>query len=214
MSWIENHIEFVIPKQYIPRVLHIVWIGRSAQPESLAGYVSKWKELMPHWTVRLWTNEDLNENEVRPEVLAKINEAEKGTQKADILKYYIVEKYGGVYVDADVEPVKCLDPLLYMSDLVICHDNEVTWAYIAVGFFAASPNHPVLSKAVELCLNAELNTDAPHLTTGPHVFGIAVSITPPLKKYTLLPLDAFYWVDGGITPNRFGTHLYARSWDT
>jgi len=212
MSWIENHIEFVIPKQYIPRLLHIVWIGRSAQPESLAGYVSKWKELMPHWSVRLWTNDDLEE--VSPEVLVKINEAEKGTQKADILKYYIVEKYGGVYVDADVEPVKSLDPLLYLSDLVICHDNEITWEYISVGFFAASPNHPVLSKAVELCLNAQLNTDAPHLTTGPHVFGIAVSQIRTERKYSLLPLDAFYWVDGGITPNRFGTHLYAKSWDT
>ena len=58
MSWIENHIEFVIPNQYIPRLLHIVWVGRSPQPESLSGYVSKWKELMPHWSVKLWTNDD------------------------------------------------------------------------------------------------------------------------------------------------------------
>jgi len=213
MSWIENNIEPV--KQYIPKILHVVWIGKSPEPESLAGYVSKWKELMPYWNVRMWTNADLSEEEVRPDVLARINEAEKGTQKADILKYYIVEKYGGVYVDADVEPVKSLDPILYLSDLVICHDNEITWEYISVGFFAASPNHPVLSKAVELCLIAQLNTDSPQLSTGPYVFGRAVSLTPPSGlRYSLLPMDAFYWIEGGITPNRFGTHLYARSWDT
>jgi hypothetical protein len=72
-----------------------------------------------------------------------------------------------------------------------------------------------MTKAVELCLDAELNTNAPHLATGPHLFGRAISMVPPItKKYSLLPFDAFYWIESGITPNRFGKHLYARSWDT
>ena len=215
-NWIENHITEISPKQYIPSLLHIIWIGRSPQPESLAGYVSKWKELMPHWTVRLWTNADLTEYEIHPEVLSRINEAHQGTQKADILKYYVVDKYGGVYVDADVEPIKNLDPILYLSDLVICHDNYVEWQYVSVGLFAASPNHPVLSKAVELCMVASINIGAPHMNTGPHVMGIAVSVVPPIdKKYTLLPMGAFYaYRNPPDTYMRFGNHLYAQSWDT
>lgn len=212
MDWIQNIQEIPAPKQYIPRLLHIVWVGKSPQPETLNDYISKWKELMPHWNIRLWTNADLTEDEIRPEVLAKINEAEKGTQKADILKYYIVEKYGGVYMDADVEPVKNLDPLIYLSDIVICHEHYVTWEYIAVGFFAASPNHPALAKAVEMCLNTQLNTDSPNLTTGPGAFGRAISVTP--GKYTLLPMETFYWKEGGWHPNRYGLHMYAKSWDT
>ena len=136
MSWIQDHIEFTIPTQYIPNILHLIWVGQSPQPESLAVYISKWKELMPHWNVRLWTNADLTEDEVRLDVLAKIKLAERGVQQADILRYYIVEKYGGIYMDADVEPVKSLDPLLYLSDLVFCHDNDVSWEYISIGFFA------------------------------------------------------------------------------
>ena len=211
MSWVENHIEPI--KQYIPNLLHLIWVGQSPQPDYIAIRVSKWKELMPHWTVRLWTNEDLKD--VRADVLELIDKTEKGVQKADILRYYIIETYGGVYMDSDVEPVKSLDPILYLSDLVICHDNAISWPYISIGFFAASPNHPVLTKAIELCMDAELNTNIPHMTTGPKLFGNAVSLVSPIdKKYTLLPMDAFYWVERGITANRFGTHHYAQSWDT
>jgi mannosyltransferase OCH1-like enzyme len=211
-NWIQNHVQF--RTQYIPRLLHLVWVGKASQPDYLAKHILKWRELMPHWTIRLWTNEDLTDSEVDIDVLSRIHEADKGTQKADILKYYIVWKYGGIYVDADVEPTRSLEPLIFMSDLVICHDNEITWEYISVGFFGASLNHPVLKKAVEMCMNTQLNTSEPHMTTGPRAFGIAVANIPPsTKKYTLLEIDAFYWPEGGITPNRFGKHFYARSWD-
>lgn len=212
-NWIQNHIQ--LRRINKPRVLHLIWVGKSKQPDYLDRHIIKWKELMPEWTIRLWTNEDLTEEEIEPNVLSKIKEAEKGTQKADILKYYVVWKYGGIYVDADTEPTRSLEPILYMSDLVICHHNEITWPYIAVGFFAACPNHPVLRRSVDICMNAQLNTDEPHMTTGPRVFGQAVSEIPPSnEKYTMLDLECFYWPEGGMTPNRFGSHFFAGSWDT
>lgn len=169
---------------------------------------------MPHWTIRLWTNEDLTDSEVDIDVLSRIHEADKGVQKADILRYHIVWKYGGIYMDADVEPVRSLEPLLFMSDLVICHENYVTWEYITNSFFAASQNHPVLKKAVETCMYTELNTPDIHLSTGPRILGFAVAnVSPPTKKYTLLGLDAFHEPTAGMTPNRFGSHFFARSWD-
>lgn len=214
-EWIQTHIDTRnVPTQYIPRILHLVWVGNAARPESLDEYIVHWGLMMPHWKIRLWTNDDLNDTEIEPNVLARIREAKKGTQKADILKYYVVHKYGGVYLDADVEPTRSLEPLIYMSDLVICHHNEITWPYIAVGFFAASPNHPVLKKAIEICMTTTLNTPEPNMTTGPGAFGLAVSETPPpSRKYTNIPLDCFYWPEGGMTPNRFGRHLFARNWE-
>jgi mannosyltransferase OCH1-like enzyme len=211
-NWITNHMKK--KERYMPRLLHLVWVGKAKQPEYLQKHILKWKELMPEWTIRLWTNEDLHNEEVETDVLMKIHEADKGTQKADILKYYIVWKYGGIYVDADVDPTRSLEPIIYMSDLVICHHAEIVWDYIGVGFFAASQHHPVLRKAVDVCLTANLNTSEPHMTTGPRAFGIAVaSVPPPHEKYTLLEIDCFYWPEGGMTPNRFGSHFFAKSWD-
>jgi len=211
-TWIQTHLQE--RTQYIPRVLHLVWVGKAEQPDYLQKHIQKWKELMPKWTIHLWTNEDLTPNEIESEVLVKIHEADKGTQKADILKYYIVWKYGGIYVDADTEPTSNLDPIIYMSDLVLCHHNQITWEYIGVGFFAASARHPVLRKAVDICLKAELNDGAPHMTTGPHAFGLAVAQTPPQNmKYMNLELECFYWPEGGLVANRFGSHFFAHAWD-
>ena len=63
-------------------------------------------------------------------------------------------------------------------------------------------------------MNAQLNTNEPHMTTGPRAFGLAVSqIPPPSRKYAYLDIDCFYWPEGGMTPNRFGSHFFARAWD-
>jgi mannosyltransferase OCH1-like enzyme len=212
-SWIEQHIQK--RTQYIPRFLHLIWVGKSEQPDYLAKHIQTWKELMPDWTIRLWTNEDLTTDEIPGDILAKIHEADKGVEKADILRYCIVEKYGGFYMDADVEPTRSLEPLLFMSDLVICHHAKITWKYIGNTLFGASPHHPVLQKAMSLCLTANLNTSEPHMNTGPHLFGTAISLVPPPnQKYMLLDLDCFYWPEGGMTPNRFGSHFFAKSWET
>jgi mannosyltransferase OCH1-like enzyme len=196
----------------------LIWVGKSEQPEYLQKHIAKWIELMPDWDIRLWTNDHLIEEKIDIDVLSTIHKAEKGTQKADILKYYIVWKFGGVYVDADVYPVRSLDPILYMSDLVICHGNYITWPYISVGFFAASIGHPVLQKSLDICLKTELNTNDPHMTTGPRAFGEAVSIIPPLNmKYMMLPTECFYYHDPQKVFNpshKFGQHFYAKSWHT
>ena len=216
MSWIQDHLNHVYPlKQRIPSLLHIIWVGKLDQPETLKSYIVKWKELMPHWTIRVWGNDDLNETEFSPEVLAKILECRISTQKADIMRYYIIGKYGGVYVDADVEPARRLDPILYMTDLVLCHDNYITWDFIQCAVFAAAPNHPVTKKAIEICMQADLTIGAPHLTTGPHVLGKAVAATPPVsEKYTLLPLEVFHWPEGGMHPTRLASHHCAGMWES
>ena len=212
-NWIENHTQHRGLNK--PRLLHLIWVGTSEQPAYLQKHITRWKELMPEWTIRLWTNDDLTPEEIKLEVLERIHEADRGVQKADILRYYVVWKYGGIYVDADIEPIRSLEPILYMSDLVICHDNIIEWQYISNAFFAASAYHPVLERALAMCLHTQLNTNAPHMTTGPSLFGRVVSQTPPVnEKYTLLDIECFYLLDKGITPSRFGRHFYAASWDT
>jgi hypothetical protein len=166
---------------------------------------------MPDWTVRVWCNADINEDEFPVEAVAIINVATKGAQKADIMRYFIILKHGGVYMDADMVPHRALDPCLAASTLVLCHDLELTWAYIWNGFMAAVPGHPVLQVASDLCLEAELNTTDVHLRTGPRVLGEAVNRTRgAVGEYTLLPVFAF--CRNHDSPGRFGTHTYARMW--
>ena len=164
---------------------------------------------MPEWTVRLWTNADVGE--FPPDVQAFIGKAEKGVQKADILRYYVLERYGGVYVDADVVPHRTLAPVLWLDQpLVICHDMPVTWPYISIGFIAAAPSHPVMQRTCALVLLATLNTNAPHFETGPRVFGEAIC-QHRAEAIACLPHDAFYRNEDDDA--RLGWHTYAKMWD-
>lgn len=129
--WFINNLDFVDFAHHtrIPQILHIVWVGSNQKPETFDGYVSKWRELMPHWNIRVWGNDDITEEHFPSDIVEKIHMTTGGAQKCDIMKYHIIEKYGGVYIDADVEPHRSLDPIIYdlnNADIVICHDIELT----------------------------------------------------------------------------------------
>jgi len=213
-----DHLQYLTDSEIlgvgIPRLFHMVWVGPNPIPEFAVRNFETWKTLMPTptWTFRLWTNNDIHNGEFPDDILARIHESNTGVQKCDIMKYFIVEKYGGVYMDADVTPVASLEPIIQLNkQLVLCHDMEVTWGYMSVGFYAAVPHHPVLQRACKDLYTATLNTNDPHLHTGPIVMGRAFWDTPPTgEKYALLPSRFFY--HNGDFPGKFGTHEYARMW--
>jgi len=206
----------------IPNLLHMIWVGEKEQPDYVGKHYEHWKTLMPDWTVRVWTNADIHEGEFPPAIVARIHEAKKGAQKADIMRYFIVYKYGGFYMDADVIPHRSLEPIRSMGrPVVLCHDLPVTWPYIAIGFFASVPNHPLFERTCTLCHSIPLNTKDIHMKTGPRLLGDTVWTVK--EQYVVLSMYAFYRnIVGQIIPTgvkrmtdfegRFGSHTYAATW--
>lgn len=197
----------------IPRILHIIWVGNNP-PSYVDKNIDMWKNLMPSWVVRKWTDCDINTNEFPENIVQLLSTVEKGAQKADIMRYFIIEKYGGVYMDTDVTPNKSLEPMVSSFEnakLILCHDIPLTWEYISIGFFAAVPHHPVLQMACSMCSSVSLNTSDIHLKTGPFLFGQAVAYAKnDGEKYYLLPTKYFY--RNYEFNERFGTHFYAKMW--
>jgi mannosyltransferase OCH1-like enzyme len=194
----------------IPKLLHLIWVGNKDVPTDVNNNISKWRELMPDWNIRIWRNEDINENEFPHYIVDKINSSIKFAQKADIMRYHIIEKYGGVYVDTDNVPHRSLNDILtFGSDIVLWHDNFVTWEYISISFIGAVPHHPILQLACELCKTAEINTPDVHLKTGPHLMGRAVSIR---GDKNCLILNHRFFDKHSVFPEKFASHTYAASW--
>lgn len=215
MNWIADNlylVENILPPP-IPLKFHMIWVGDTPIPEYVSQNFLSWKRLMPHWQARLWLNNDVNTNEFSQEIIEKIHLAQKGAQKADILRYHIIEKYGGFYIDTDTIAIRSLDPIVYMGfDLVLYHDNFVSWNYICNSPFGAAPHHPVLKEACKRVMNAELNTLDVNMKTGPLLWGTVVSEIKPEngKKYLLLHYPLFSNFHN--PPGKFGTHTYAASW--
>ena len=222
----------LIPKNYIfskdapviPPIVHLIWVGDAEQPPYIEKYIQQWQTLMPTWKIRLWKNADISEQEFPPTAVKKINSCIKGAQKADIMRYFIIYKYGGIYLDTDIIPHKSLAPLIeWGKPIILCHDLQLTWEYIQCAFFAACPNEPLFKYACNLTECAIINTPDIHMHTGPRLLGEAVSKCITDKPIQLLDYMYFYrnligqqGIDGYAVNidynNRFGSHTYAKMW--
>jgi mannosyltransferase OCH1-like enzyme len=216
----------VVEDPLIPRKLHMIWVGADPAPPFVGEYFQGWKTLMPEWDLRLWTNEDIHSTEFSEDYQRLIDSARQGAQKADIMRYYILWKHGGIYMDADVEPHRSLEPLLATKKrLLLCHDLKITWPYIAIGFIAAQPHHPLMENICRKIYSIDIISSTNIcMETGPRLLGeCAFHLPPQGEKYAVLPKEAFYRNKKGqqlyidyFRPddleNRFGSHLYARLW--
>ncbi len=197
--------------EVIPAILHLIWLGERTVPQYCLDHVAMWKTLMPHWQVKLWRNDDVAE--FSEEVRGLIEQAHVGAQKADILRAFVVEKYGGMYVDADTVPKRSLDCVRALNEpVVLCHDIPFYWPYLSSAFFAAAPHHPLLLHYCSLMLQPGvlLNTPDIHMHTGPRLLGEAVWTAPGKDTYYMLPSQAFYLNE--TTPDALGVHTYANTW--
>jgi inositol phosphorylceramide mannosyltransferase catalytic subunit len=126
----------------VPRTIHQIWLGPDPIPDDHRPWIESWKRHHPTWAHRLWTEDDLPEDPIRPEILERLRAP---VERADILRLEILFRHGGVYVDTDLECLRPLDVLLGNEQFVgVClKPGRVTNTFIA-----AAPGHPLLERAL------------------------------------------------------------------
>ena len=175
----------------IPRLLHFICLDES----NIMSTINMWKTLMPSWIINIWSGKDINTNKFTKEQVELLNSIKQDEQKIEVMRYCVLEKYGGFFMDLNIVPNKSIEPLLTIfndAQLLLCHELSLTWEYISNNFIACVPNHPVLKKACEMCYDAILNTEDIQINTGPFLLGHAVASVKDSEKYFLLPTKSFY----------------------
>eukprot|EP00746_Dinoflagellata_sp_MGD_P156566 gnl/MRDRNA2_/MRDRNA2_85877_c0_seq2.p1 gnl/MRDRNA2_/MRDRNA2_85877_c0~~gnl/MRDRNA2_/MRDRNA2_85877_c0_seq2.p1 ORF type:complete len:600 (+),score=106.15 gnl/MRDRNA2_/MRDRNA2_85877_c0_seq2:205-1800(+) len=96
----------------IPKVIHQTW-KTSKVPDDMANYSASWTKVNPGYDYHLWTDRD-NLALVRrhfPQYYKMFVSLNQNIMRADLIRYFILWKYGGVYVDLDFEALQPLDTL-------------------------------------------------------------------------------------------------------
>ncbi len=99
----------------IPQIIHQIWSGIDEPlPEHFKLLGDTWKEHYPSWEYKVWNDEMMNSfiQEHYPEYWIKYNDFQYNVQRWDAIRYLILEKMGGMYVDFDYESIQPLDNLL------------------------------------------------------------------------------------------------------
>lgn len=99
-----------IGKRLIPKTIHYCWFGENELPPLAQRCIESWKYFCPDYEIIQWNmnNYDVNKKRFTCECVGHHWSALASYARLDILN-----QYGGIYMDVDVEMVKSFDDLLY-----------------------------------------------------------------------------------------------------
>lgn len=94
----------------IPKVIHYCWFGGNPKSEFINKCMKSWEKYCPDYKIIEW-----NENNFDISMNLYVKEAYENRKWAfvsDFVRLFVLAKYGGFYLDTDVELVKSLDAFI------------------------------------------------------------------------------------------------------
>lgn len=206
----------------IPKIIHYCWFGHGEKPELAKRCIASWKKFCPDFEIREW-NEDNCDYLAMP-FMAEAYAAKKYAFVSDVMRLIVLEQYGGVYFDTDVEVVRDISPLLNDEGFIGFENNR----FVNSGqVMAAVPHQPIVQAMIEEYkkmhfTNADGSLNAvgcPHLNTDVmERFGLARNGQEQLVAgIHVYPVDWFNPLDSVTgkltkTENTYSIHWYSMSW--
>ena len=95
------------------KVIHYCWFGGKPMPRKLTGYMKSWERFFPGFEIKRWDESNFDVHQCR-----YVDEAYRSGKWAfvsDYARFWVLEKYGGLYFDTDVEVIKPFGDLLELE---------------------------------------------------------------------------------------------------
>jgi len=92
------------------KIIHQIWVGPYEMPDRERLFVQMVKDKNKTYEHKLWTNDNIPElPDNLKELYQKFELAEDYAHQADILRIFLIAKYGGIYMDVDFHCVGSID---------------------------------------------------------------------------------------------------------
>lgn len=205
----------------IPPHIHYCWFGGAKKPRLAEKCIASWKKHCPGYEITEWneSNFDISAYPYAEYCLKN----RKWAFLSDFVRLDVVNRYGGIYFDTDVEAVRSFDPLLEYGAFYGFENDD----NIATGLgFGAEPGHITVAAMEEQ-----------YLSLLPDENGVFPTVTcPVLNTKALVPLGLekngqLQTVAGAVilpteylnpyddptgrllrTDNTYSIHWYSKSW--
>lgn len=123
-------------------------------PPAFEAYGSRWRDLHPGWEVRDWrstTELPTLRNQGLFDRAPEIVPNDWKRFQADLLRLELLYRYGGVYVDCDVEPLRPLDDLLDRDVIVAWSPNRGRDGkrLLTQAVLGSVPRHPFIGACLD-----------------------------------------------------------------
>lgn len=197
----------------IPKIRHGIWLDEPL-PEQHREWWNLFAEMHPDWELRLWTDSaELGWMETHDLFL----QCRTWAGRADLLRFELMRKLGGVYIDTDVETLKPFDPLLEGDERPFAGlEND---RLICPTVLGSPPGHPVWDEVLEQIRRSfhRVSGLKPNFQTGPVPFTKVFRLRDDVR---VLSRETFYpvgWWEkgklGGPYPEEsFCVHHWHAGW--
>ena len=240
------------PHLKIPKIIHQIWLG-GALPQEYVPLRATWHKHHPEWIFVFWTDNPLNYQQgsvvvttfaelsyhlqsdtTHKHIVVDVSKLQFDNrmfydralnygEKSDILKWEIIYRFGGLYVDTDFECLKPLDELHYMYDFYTgIQPLDTHLVQLGAALYAAWPYHPILHACVA---GIKDNQHIPQIVikTGPiHFTRSFFNVVGTTSTHDIaLPASYFYpcsYEQKGLPasvwqkPESYAIHHWAGSW--
>lgn len=198
----------------IPKEIHYCWFGDGEMSTLHRRCIESWKKYCPEYTLRLWNekNSDIDNAYCQAAIRQR-----KWAFVADWVRFDVLYKQGGIYLDTDLELIRPIDSLLGGEDCVIARESRVS---IATAFIACRPGDPVMAKARDIMLHdlarRKIFVSSPLImmeTLGGELRERSL-VLPEASFYPFNPYDhenpknARQFMYSDVTDQTFGVHHY------
>lgn len=192
----------------IPKIMHFVIPINPSKSQKRC--IAAFKKMHPDWDIKIWPDT----NDTKDETLNRFLKCAKfGAQKADIIRLWALNTYGGIYLDSDFTAIKTLEPLLNTEYFLACSEDGNN---LSNAFFGCTARHPAVEEILQFLKENEPDWNLPpNATTGPGLFG---SVLRYREDIQILPREAFYpynWNEkrpDQVSLGTFAVHEWAASW--
>ncbi len=105
----------------IPAIIHSFWFSGEEKPDLYKKCLESWHKYCPDFEIREWNAENYDTT-VNP-YMREAYEHKKWAFVSDYARLDVIKRYGGIYMDMDVELLSSLEPYLY-SDGFFCRQED------------------------------------------------------------------------------------------
>jgi hypothetical protein len=160
----EQFQKFHLPAEEgkIPEIMHFICLGKNLDLQKM----KNWVEQNPEFTFILWSDEEIRIGqraeiqlkrieELYPlKLAAQFEEAKSAAEKIDILKYQILDQFGGVFVDLNTSCLKPIKPLVRKCDFFAAMAEvspmaKQSYVHVSNSLLGACKGHPIIQRTEE-----------------------------------------------------------------
>ena len=121
----------------IPKIIHFCWLSGDKYPSKISYCISTWNKIIPDYKFVLWDWNKCKEENILNDWVKEAFLKKKYAFAADFVRLYAVYKYGGIYLDSDVEVIKRFDELLQLPYFI---GKEAIGNRLEIAAFGAEKN--------------------------------------------------------------------------